>query len=88
MADRVKANPEAMKRRSEIVEHPFGTMKRWMGQGYFLMKGLMKVGAADEFDGACIQHQTSGQHTRSEKNDPSGVLSHRFSSLSNSTEGK
>lgn len=37
--------PEVLHRRQEIVEHPFGTMKRWMDQGYFLMKGLPKVRA-------------------------------------------
>ena len=26
-----------------LVEHPFGTMKRGMDQGYFLLKGLRKV---------------------------------------------
>ena len=45
MAERVKAQPEVMKQRKEIVEHPFGTMKRGMDQGYFLMRGLGKVGA-------------------------------------------
>jgi hypothetical protein len=34
-----------MKRRREIVEHPFGTMKRWWDQGYFLMRGLPNVKA-------------------------------------------
>jgi transposase len=28
-----------------LVEHPFGTMKRGMNQGYFLMRGLKKVAA-------------------------------------------
>ena len=45
MAERVRAQPEVMQQRKEIVEHPFGTMKRGMQMGYFLMKGLMKVGA-------------------------------------------
>ena len=45
MAQRVRENPEKMKLRKEIVEHPFGTIKRWMGQGYFLMKGIKKVAA-------------------------------------------
>jgi Transposase DDE domain len=25
------------------VEHPFGTIKQWMNQGAFLMRGLEKV---------------------------------------------
>jgi transposase len=42
---RVEANPALMKRRKQIVEHPFGTIKHWHDQGYFLMKGLAKVRA-------------------------------------------
>ena len=30
-------------RRRETVEHPFGTIKQWMNQGAFLMRGLEKV---------------------------------------------
>src|SRR5580700_6661188 len=32
-------------RRREIVEHPFGSIKQWMNQGAFLMKGLDNVRA-------------------------------------------
>jgi hypothetical protein len=43
--DRVGA-PEGkarhLERRREIVQHPFGSIKRCMGQGEFLMKGLEK----------------------------------------------
>jgi transposase len=35
--------PEKLNRRKEIVEHPFGTMKRAFNQGYLLLKGLRKV---------------------------------------------
>jgi hypothetical protein len=45
MRERVRAWPDIMKRRREIVEHPFGTMKRWWDQGYFLMRGLPNVKA-------------------------------------------
>ncbi len=34
---------EKLNRRKEIVEHPFGTMKRAFNQGYLLLKGLRKV---------------------------------------------
>jgi hypothetical protein len=37
--------PRLAKRRREIVEHPFGTIKQWMNQGAFLMKGLDNVRA-------------------------------------------
>jgi hypothetical protein len=45
MAARVKARPEILDRRRETVEHPFGTIKQWMNQGAFLMRGLEKVRA-------------------------------------------
>ena len=32
-----------VKKRKELVEHPFGTIKHWMDQSYFLTKGLEKV---------------------------------------------
>ncbi len=34
-----------MRQRQQLSEPPFGTIKRAMNQGYFLMKGLQKVGA-------------------------------------------
>ena len=43
MAARLKARPELVGRRREIVEHPFGSIKQWMNQGAFLMRGLEKV---------------------------------------------
>src|SRR3954452_8717945 len=45
MAERLKARPELLDRRREIVEHPFGSIKQWMYQGAFLMRGLEKVRA-------------------------------------------
>jgi len=43
MAHRLKADPKKMEQRKLIVEHPFGTIKRSMEQGYFLTRGLEKV---------------------------------------------
>jgi transposase/macrodomain Ter protein organizer (MatP/YcbG family) len=43
MEQRVRADPEKMGKRKCIVEHPFGTMKRSMDQGYFLMRRLSNV---------------------------------------------
>lgn len=45
MAQRGHARPEIMKQRQELVEHPFGTMKRSWNQGYVLRRGLAKVRA-------------------------------------------
>ena len=43
MEQRVRRRPEVMKQRKQLVEHPFGTMKRWWEQGFFLLRGLAKV---------------------------------------------
>ena len=43
MEQRVRSRPEVMRQRKQVVEHPFGTMKRWLDAGYFLMRGLEKV---------------------------------------------
>ncbi|MDR9417717.1 transposase, partial [Gracilimonas sp.] len=43
--ERVRQNPEKIKLRGQLAEHPFGTLKRAMGSGYFLTKGLEKVSA-------------------------------------------
>ena len=40
---RLDQDPQAMRRRRETVEHPFGTMKMRMGATHFLMKTLPKV---------------------------------------------
>src|SRR5205807_2536125 len=45
MARRVRARPELIRRRQQLSEPPFGTIKRAMGHSYFLMRGLNKVGA-------------------------------------------
>lgn len=43
MAERLRGHPEKMRLRGQLIEHPFGTMKRGMNQGYFLLRGLKKV---------------------------------------------
>jgi DDE family transposase len=45
METRLKANPHILRQRRELVEHPFGSIKQWMNQGAFLMRGLEKVRA-------------------------------------------
>ena len=45
MARRIAENPEKVELRKCLAEHPFGTIKRAMNQGYFLMRGLTKVRA-------------------------------------------
>ena len=45
MAERLAARPELRDRRRETVEHPFGSIKQWMGQGAFLTRGIENVRA-------------------------------------------
>ena len=45
MAERLTKRPEILDRRREVVEHPFGSIKQWMYQGAFLMRGLANVRA-------------------------------------------
>ena len=45
MQDRLAKRPEVLNQRRETVEHPFGSIKQWMNQGAFLMRGLEKVRA-------------------------------------------
>ena len=42
--DRLDHNPGAMGIRRQTAEHPFGTIKYWMGATHFLTKRLPKVG--------------------------------------------
>jgi transposase len=41
---RLDEHPEKMRQRRETVEHPFGTIKCWMGYTHFQMKTLKRVG--------------------------------------------
>ena len=43
MQRRIDLNPEVMRIRRQTVEHPFGTIKDWMGATHFLAKSLNRV---------------------------------------------
>ncbi len=43
MQDRLDRMPEAMGVRRQTVEHPFGTLKAWMGATHFLTRTLDMV---------------------------------------------
>ncbi|KQN05188.1 IS1182 family transposase [Sphingomonas sp. Leaf25] len=45
MATRLAKRPGILAIRKSTVEHPFGSIKQWMHQGAFLMRGLEKVRA-------------------------------------------
>jgi transposase len=43
LQQRNRGQPQMLKQRKLLAEHPFGTIKRAMNQGYFLLKGVNKV---------------------------------------------
>jgi hypothetical protein len=43
MQTRLEQSPDAMRIRRSTVEHPYGTIKAWMGSTHFLTKGLERV---------------------------------------------
>ena len=43
MEKELQKTPDAMVVRAQTVEHPFGTIKTWMGRQHFLMKRLNNV---------------------------------------------
>jgi transposase len=43
MQQRLDRAPDAMRTRRQTVEHPFGTIKAWMGATHFLTRGLNRV---------------------------------------------
>jgi transposase len=45
MQQRLDASPDAMQVRRSTAEHPYGTIKAWMGATHFLCRGLTRVSA-------------------------------------------
>jgi len=45
MQRRLNGAPEMMRIRKRTVEHPFGTLKQWMGASHFLTRKLDGVSA-------------------------------------------
>ncbi len=43
MQERLAKRPDLLDRRREVAGHPFGSIKQWMNQGAFLMRGLENV---------------------------------------------
>jgi transposase len=43
MQERLDRAPETMRIRRQTAEHPFGTIKAWMGAAHFRMRTLEKV---------------------------------------------
>jgi len=58
---RVAAQPEVYARRKGLVEHPFGTIKFWWGQGAFLTRGLEAVNAEVSLSALGLQPEARAQ---------------------------
>lgn len=43
LRERIRGQPQLLKQRKTLAEHPFGTIKWGMNQGFFLLKGTSKV---------------------------------------------
>ena len=43
MQERLETEPGRMKTRRQTAEHPFGTIKSWMGYTHFQMRRLVNV---------------------------------------------
>ena len=43
MQARLDQAPDSMRTRRQTVEHPFGTIKHWMGSTHFLTRTLKRV---------------------------------------------
>jgi hypothetical protein len=63
---RLDEHPEKMRQRRETVEHPFGTIKAWMGATHFLMKTLPKVATETAYE--------LKEVAASVQSDPAGVI--------------
>ena len=70
----IENNKDLYKRRQEIVEHPFGTIKRQWGFDYTLMKGKQKVDGEAGFDLHFLSLQKTNVH-------PGGKWSQRGCSM-------
>jgi transposase len=51
---RLQRHPDIMSQRRALAEHPFGTLKFWLGYGAFLTRGLAMVRA--EFSLGCLAY--------------------------------
>ena len=59
---RLNQNPDAMTIRKSTVEHPYGTIKSWMGSSHFLMKGLKNVSTEMSLHGGEKGSVTNDSH--------------------------
>jgi hypothetical protein len=58
------STPDSMRLRRQTVEHPFGTIKAWMGSTHFLARALKNVSAEMSLAGAGLHYEASHEHPR------------------------
>jgi hypothetical protein len=74
MEARLAARPAILKQRREIAEHPFGSIKQWMNQGTFLLRGRAGEGTGRiQPDGAGLQFHPRSEHRGRREPPQSGV---------------
>jgi transposase len=59
---RNRGRPELLKQRKELAEHPFGTIKRGMNQGFFLLKGHSQSHYRNRLNSSELQLETRAEH--------------------------
>ena len=64
MQERLDRTPDAMRIRRATVEHPFGTIKAWMGATHFLTKTLEQGQNRDEPPRSGLQSEAGDRHPR------------------------
>ena len=70
--ERLDRNPDAMRTRREVVEHPFGTIKMRMGATHFLMQDAAEGRDRDGARGPRLQSDARDQHRRRRADDGGG----------------
>lgn len=64
MQNRLSNAPEMMRIRKRTVEHPFGTLKQWMGGDTLPDPKAQRGECRDELEGACLQPETGHENLR------------------------
>ena len=64
MQERLDRRPDAMRIRRATAEHPFGTLKAWMGATHFKTRTLDRVRTEMSLHVPGLQSETRGSHAR------------------------
>ena len=70
MQERLDRAPKTMRVRRQTAEHPFGTIKAWMGATHFRLRDFEKVSAAMSLHRSRLQSEADDRHPRRSANVP------------------